>query len=246
MTQSSLLKLNNVSKYYGQKAALTNVSLELYSQEIVGLLGVNGAGKTTLSSLVSTLHPVTHGDIFFHEKSIYKDLPAYRQHIGYCPQQPNLNPLLSVHDNLWFAAKYYGMDNEAITQRLDELNQSLGIYEYLSYFPNELSGGWKQRYMIARTLLHKPKIVILDEPTVGLDPNIRQQLWFYIKHIKSEGACVLLTTHYLDEAEALSDRICILDKGEVKLIDTPANLLKTFEKGRLEDVFLQLIQEAKK
>lgn len=243
MSTSILLSVRNISKFYKKKTALKDVSLQLYPGEIVSLLGVNGAGKTTLSSVIATLHPPTYGEIYFDGSLIYQDLPAYRKQIGYCPQQPNLHPLLSIRDNLHFAGKYYGMNNQEINIRLDELNQRLGIYEYLDYYPTELSGGWKQRYMIARTLLHRPKLVILDEPTVALDPDIRHQLWFYIRHIKASGACVLLTTHYLEEAEQLSDRICLLDKGEIKLVDTPKNLMQTFQKGKLEEVFLQLIQQ---
>ena len=240
-----LLEIKDIEKRYDNVQALKGVSLDLYPGEVVGLLGVNGAGKTTLSSIIATLHPPTRGDILYNGVSIYKDVPDYLQHIGYCPQKPNLNPLQTLKDNLVFAGKYYGMNNQAIEERLKELNQRLGIDEYLSFYSPQLSGGWKQRYMIARTLIHSPKIVIFDEPTVGLDPNIRQQLWYYIKHLRDNGVCILLTTHYLDEAEQLSDRVCVLYNGEVKLIDTPQNLMKSFEKGRLEDVFLQLTQEQK-
>lgn len=242
---TSLLTIQNIKKKYGSKWALKGVSLDLYPGEVVSLLGVNGAGKTTLSSIIATLHPPTSGDILYLRQSIYNDIPNYRKHIGYCAQKPNLNPLLTIKDNLWLAGKYYSMSDAEITERMSTLDQRLGINEYLDSYSNELSGGWKQRYMISRTLIHSPKIVILDEPTVGLDPDIRQQLWHYIKHIRDQGACVLLTTHYLDEAEALSDRVCVLHQGQVKLIDTPANLIKTFEKGKLEDVFMELTKEQK-
>lgn len=238
----ALLEIYNVKKTYKNIHALKGVSFNLYPNEIVSLLGVNGAGKTTLSAIIATLHPPSSGDILFEESSIYNNIPNYRQYIGYCPQKPNLNPLLTVRDNLVFAGKYYGMSIENINKRLAELHQRLGINQYLDFYPTELSGGWKQRYMIARTLIHSPRIVIFDEPTVALDPNIRHQLWYYIKHIRDEGVCVLLTTHYLDEAEKLSDRIVVLDKGLVKLIDTPKNMMAIFQKGRLEDVFLQLTE----
>jgi ABC-type multidrug transport system ATPase subunit len=240
-----LLEIKNIEKRYDNVQALKGVSLNLYPGEVVSLLGINGAGKTTLSSIVATLHPPTHGDILYKGISIYKDVPEYRRHIGYCPQKPNLNPLLTLKDNLVFAGKYYGMSNEHINERLKELNDRLGINEYLSFYSNQLSGGWKQRFMIARTLMHSPMLVILDEPTVGLDPDIRQQLWHYIKHLRDKGVCVLLTTHYLDEAEQLSDRVVVLHRGQVKLTDTPQNLMRSFEKGRLEDVFLQLTQDPK-
>jgi ABC-2 type transport system ATP-binding protein len=173
----------------------------------------------------------------------YKNVGAYRKIIGYCPQYPNLNALLTLQQNLYFAGKYYGMSDEAINVRLAELHNNLGISEYLQSKPTELSGGWKQRYMIARTLIHTPELVILDEPTVGLDPAIRHQLWYYINHIASSGTTILLTTHYLEEAEQLAHRICMLDHGEIKLISTPEQLKQEFQKERLEDVFLQLINQ---
>ncbi len=239
-----LLSIKGISKWYGHARVLNDVFLDLYQGEIVSLLGVNGAGKTTLSSILATLKPPTSGDIVYKGTSIYEDIPEFRRHLGYCPQKPNLNPLLTVRDNLVFAGKYFGMNDAQIEGRLYELNNRLGINKYLHAMPNELSGGWKQRYLIARALMHKPNLVILDEPTVALDPSIRYQLWNYIEHIASEGVCVLLTTHYIDEAEYLSDRIVLLDKGEVKLVDTPKNLMEQFKQEKLESVFVHLTQEA--
>lgn len=242
---TSLVTLCDLKKLYGSKEALKGVSFELYAGELVSLLGINGAGKTTLSTIIATLHPASKGDILYQGTSIYDNLPAFREAIGYCPQKPNLNPLLTIRKNLEYAGSYYNMTPEQIAHRLVELNQQLGINKYLDAKPGELSGGWKQRYMLARTLIHSPKLVILDEPTVALDPDIRNQLWYYIEQIKAEGVSILLTTHYLEEAERLSDRVVLLHDGEVKLIDTPANLMRSFEKGRLEDVFLELTREQK-
>ncbi len=238
-----LLQVKDLKKKYGRVQALKGVSLTLEKGEVFCLLGVNGAGKTTLSSILATLHPPTSGEILYNGKSIYDELAVYRANIGYCAQKPNLNPLLTVKQNLYFAGKYFGMSDEQIAERIEDLNQRLGINEYLSFKPPELSGGWKQRIMIARTLLHTPEFVILDEPTVGLDPAIRHQLWYYIQHIKNDGATVLLTTHYLEEAEELADRVCILDQGEVKVIDTPERLMNSFKSETLEEVFLQLTRK---
>lgn len=240
-----LLEIKNVKKRFGDKEALKGVSLILHEGEIVSLLGVNGAGKTTLSSIVATLKSLTEGDIVFQGKSIYSGdhMTTYRRALGFCPQRPNLNPMLSLEDNLRFAGRYYGMNEKAITERIAELSQQLSLSEYLPARSMILSGGYKQRFMIARSLMHKPKLVILDEPTVALDPHVRHQLWELIRNMRDQGITVLLTTHYLDEAEFLSDRVCVLDKGEIQLVDTPANLMSTFSKSRLEDVFLQLMNE---
>lgn len=235
-----LIEIINLKKSYGDFMALKGVSLTINAGEVMGLLGVNGAGKTTLSSILATLHPATAGDILFKGKSIYGNIPEFRKSIGYCPQKPNLNPLLSMRDNLYFAGRYFGMSEQQIAARLTELDERLGIGEYINHKADELSGGWKQRYMIARTLFHNPELVILDEPTVGLDPDIRRQLWRYISHIAESGVSVLLTTHYLDEAEKLSDTICLLARGEVKLTGTPEQLMADAAKSNLEDLFIEL------
>ena len=241
-----LLEIKDVYKQYSgeDKYALKGVSLDIYPGEVLGLLGVNGAGKTTLSSIIGTLRPPTQGDVLFNGESIYKDIPGYRSQLGFCPQRPNLNPLLTLRQNLEFAGCYFGMSEDEITNRMQELEKSLGIAKFLNKKSPQLSGGWKQRYLIARTLMHSPKLVIFDEPTVALDPDVRNQLWYYIKELRDQGVSVLLTTHYLEEAEQLSDRVCVLDKGVVKLVDTPNNLMKSFEKHRLEDVFLHLTQDS--
>lgn len=238
---SVLLKINNVKKSYGSKQALKGVSLEIYKGEILGLLGVNGAGKTTLSSIIATLHPPTEGDVEFDGKSIYADVAKYRYNIGFCPQRPNLNPELTLEQNLRFSGSYYGMTTEQIDARLKLLIKQFELGQYLDQKASVLSGGYKQRFMIARALMHNPQLVILDEPTVGLDPHIRRQLWQQIRDLKALGVTVILTTHYLDEAEQLSDRVCVLDGGLIKLIETPDKLKADFNMQNLEDVFIALM-----
>jgi ABC-2 type transport system ATP-binding protein len=236
-----LLKIKNIKKRYGNKEALKGVSLDIYKGEILGLLGVNGAGKTTLSSIIATLHPPTEGDVEFEGTSIYDDVATYRFSIGFCPQKPNLNSMLTLEENLRLSGSYYQMTDEQIDVRLAQLVQQFGLKEYLHQKAQVLSGGYKQRFMIARALMHNPQLVILDEPTVGLDPHIRRQLWSQIKELKDLGVTVILTTHYLDEAEQLSDRVCVLDGGLIKLIDTPDKLKADFKMNNLEDVFIALM-----
>lgn len=238
---SVLLKIKNIKKRYATKEALKGVSLDIYKGEILGLLGVNGAGKTTLSSIIATLHPPTEGDVEFEGKSIYDDVAHYRFSIGFCPQRPNLNPELTLEQNLRFSGSYYGMSKEQIDERFAQLVEQFDLKPYLYQKANVLSGGYKQRFMIARALMHNPKLVILDEPTVGLDPHIRRQLWQQIRDLKQAGVTVILTTHYLDEAEQLSDRVCVLDDGLIKLVDTPDKLKADFKMSNLEDVFIALM-----
>lgn len=247
IAMSYLIKINNLKKHYHNEnqiiKALDGVSIDIYKGEILGLLGVNGAGKTTMSSLIATLHPPTEGDILFQEQTIYNDINRYRRHVGFCPQKPNLINDLTIKQNLIFAGRYFGIPEKEIALRLEEIVEKYQLKKYLNSKPGILSGGYKQRVLIARALMHKPKLIILDEPTVGLDPHIRRNLWESIRKLKEDNITVILTTHYLDEAEILSDRICILDKGKIRLIDTPENLKSSYQKSRLEDVFIQLMHE---
>jgi len=239
-----LLSIKNVCKTYSTGTqALRGVSLDIKKGEVLGLLGPNGAGKTTLSSIIASLHPVTSGEILIETGSIYDDVINYRYMIGLCPQKPNIYLMLTMEQNLVFAGRYFGLSEAKIVERVNYLSGKFGLTKYLKSKAYMLSGGYKQRFVIARALMHEPKLVILDEPTVGLDPHIRLQLWEFIKGLRSEGVSVLLTTHYLDEAEALSDRVCILDRGQVILIDTPDNLKKSYGKDRLEDVFVQMMSD---
>lgn len=240
-----LLSIKNVTKTYPNgNQALKGVSLDIKKGEVFGLLGPNGAGKTTLSSIIASLHPVTTGEIVNEHGSIYHDVINYRYTIGLCPQKPNIDLMLTMEENLIFAGRYFGLSEAKIKERVTYLSSKFGLSRYLKSKASMLSGGYKQRFVIARALIHEPRLVILDEPTVGLDPHIRLQLWEFIKNLRNEGVSVLLTTHYLDEAEALSDRVCILDRGQVILIDTPDNLKKSYGKDRLEDVFVQMMSES--
>jgi len=243
---TKFLEIVNVEKKYGTKNALRGVSLELQQGKIIGLLGVNGAGKTTLSTILATVHPPTSGDIFFKGESIYRNIAQFRRKIGYCPQSPNLNNELTVQENLQAHGRYFGFGPDEIAGRIKELAHSFQFTSYLDKKPSELSGGYRQRVSIARSLFHRPQLVLLDEPTSGLDPHVRNQLWEYVKKMRADGVTILLTTHYIEEAEQLSDYVCLLDKGLVRLVDTPENLMRTFKKEKLEQVFIQLAEEQDK
>ncbi|MCH9631492.1 MAG: Linearmycin resistance ATP-binding protein LnrL [Chlamydiia bacterium] len=245
----TLIEIKNVSKVYQMKGkrikeALKKVSLNINKQEVFGLLGVNGAGKTTLSSILASLHPPTNGDVLYQGKTIYKQLVPYRAIIGFCPQKPNLDASLTVEETLVLAGECFGLSRNEAKQRKDEVISKLTLDSYAKSVTGQLSGGYKQRFLIGRAIMHKPKLVILDEPTVGLDPHIRHQLWDVIRELRTEGTSVLLTTHYLDEAEALSDRVCFIHQGEIKVISTPEKLLASYQAKNLEDVFLQFVDES--
>ena len=242
-----LIQIRSVKKRYRDqsfvKEALKGITFDIRKGEVFGLLGVNGAGKTTLSTILAGLHPCSEGDVFYRGVSIYQDVVSYRKDVGFCPQKPNLDLSLSLEENLLFAGRYHGMAEAKIKSRISELMDQFHLHEYAKAKAYVLSGGYKQRFLIARTLIHAPKLIILDEPTVGLDPHIRHQLWDQIKELKRTGSSILLTTHYLDEAEYLSDRVCIIDAGAVKTLDTPDNLKNLHKMDRLEEVFIKLMQE---
>jgi ABC-2 type transport system ATP-binding protein len=244
-----LLKVHSVSKTYFNKKgnelkrALTQATFDLYRGEVFGLLGVNGAGKTTLSSILATVHPPTSGDVIWRGQSIYKQLLEYRKIVGMCPQKPNIEKRLNVEENLIFAGRCYGLSQKQALERKDVLLAQFNLEEYVRTTTDQLSGGYRQRFLIARALMHQPQLMILDEPTVGLDPHIRRQIWEVIKTLRSTHVSVILTTHYLDEAEFLSDRVCLIHNGLIRTVDTPHNLKKFHQKNNLEEVFLKFVDD---
>lgn len=242
-----LIDIKNVSKIYPDKHhpvhALDDISLTILAGEIMALLGVNGAGKTTLSSILATLHPATSGDVLFKGTSIYKNLIAYRRALGFCPQEANLDMFLNVRDNLIFAGRYFLMPHEQIMERVEKLMVQFGLTKYAFFPVRALSGGYRQRLSIARSLIHQPEVVILDEPTVGLDPAIRRQLWDVITELKAQGITVILTTHYLDEAEVLSDRACILHRGKILMTESISDIKQQHKKEKFEEIFIDLTRQ---
>ena len=244
----SFIELEGVNKVYSlggqqQLHALKDVTLAVREGEVLGLLGVNGAGKTTMSSILATLHPPTGGAVIFEGASIYQKLTAYRKIIGFCPQRPNVSPYLTLRQSLQFAGDFYGLNPSMAVNRMKQLMNDFELVQYADHKIQSLSGGYRQRFMLARALMHNPRLVILDEPTVALDVPVRRYLWDVIRKLKQDGVTVILTTHYLEEAEALADRVCLLHKGQVLLIDSPDNLKKRFEAEDLEAVFLALLEE---
>lgn len=235
-----------LSKVYqgkqGPVYALDGIDISIAKGEILALLGVNGAGKTTLSSLLATVHPATSGTILFQGASVYDQLALYRASMGYCPQHPNLDPFLTVRENLVFAGRYFLMESDVIEERVRMVLNQFALEKYADASIHVLSGGYKQRLSLARSLMHRPSFIILDEPTVGLDPHIRRQLWDIIRGLKQQGITVVLTTHYLDEAEALSDRACILHRGKILLTESIDSLKEKHKKDRFEDVFIDLLE----
>ncbi len=249
--KEKLLEIKKISKIYRRSngaaaqvtEALKELSFDLHKGEIFALLGVNGAGKTTLSSILATLHPPSGGDLLWRGRSVYEQLLAFRRIIGYCPQKTPKENNLTIEEQLTFSARCYGLSEKKIKERKEQLIDEFDLVRYAKSYESELSGGYRQRFHIARALIHDPELVILDEPTVGLDPHIRRQLWEVIRRLRGRGITVLLTTHYLDEAEELSDRVCLIHAGAARTIDTPKNLKAHHQKNSLEEVFLLFVDD---
>jgi ABC-2 type transport system ATP-binding protein len=243
---NSILKIINLGKTYPSQPpveALKGINLEVHQGEILSLLGVNGAGKTTLSSILATLNTPTFGDVLFKNVSIYNDIASYRKALGFCPQVPNLDKYLTVEENLLFAGRYFLMPEDEVVKRTNELLETFDLIKYRNFEVSALSGGYKQRLLIARSIMHKPEILILDEPTVGLDPAIRRNIWKIIKSLQQQGMTIILTTHYLEESEVLSDRVCILSNGQILLTALISELKSKHDMQSLEEVFIALTKQ---
>ncbi len=240
--KSVLLKVEKVSKAYGDKIVLHEVLLELHAGMIVGLLGPNGAGKTTLMKILSGLTSMTKGNIFLDGKPINKIRREAHLRIGVIPQENNLERDLTVRDALRCYSWLFGVSN--YEEKIDQLAQQFDFVDMLGHLGSRLSGGYAQRVLIARALLPEPDILLLDEPSVGLDPDVRHHLWAKIKELKTQGKAVLLTTHYMEEAELLCDEVFFLQKGKVTWQGNPAERLKN--SASLEELFLELVRKEEK
>ncbi|MDR0274813.1 MAG: ABC transporter ATP-binding protein [Burkholderiaceae bacterium] len=203
--------------------ALDNVSFDIEEGEFFGLLGPNGAGKTTLISILAGLARATSGQVRVHGLDVQADFVAARRHLGVVPQELVFDPFFTVREALRFQAGYFGLFRQ--DDWIDELLAGLGLADKAKANMRQLSGGMKRRVLVAQALVHKPPVIVLDEPTAGVDVELRQMLWQFIAGLNRQGHTVLLTTHYLEEAEALCQRIAMLKKGRVAALDRTSALL---------------------
>ncbi len=222
------ISFQNVSKTYptpqGPFRALDNVSLDIQPGEFFGLLGPNGAGKTTMISVLAGLARATSGRVLVQGSDVQIDYAAARRKLGIVPQELVFDPFFSVREALRFQSGYFGVKHN--DDWIDELLHSLGLSDKANANMRQLSGGMKRRVLVALALVHKPPIIVLDEPTAGVDVELRQTLWQFIAGLNKAGSTVLLTTHYLEEAEALCGRIAMLKRGRVVALDSTSELLK--------------------
>ncbi len=218
--------------------ALDSLDLEIRQGEFFGLLGPNGAGKSTTIGVLTTRIVPTSGTATVAGSDVGTQAVSVRQSIGVVPQQPNADRSLNVIENLQFHAAYFGIPIPAATKRAQELCETLGLSDKLNVKLNEMSGGQQQRLMIVRALMHEPDVLFLDEPTVGLDPQARLGLWEILRGLHAQGRTIVMTTHYMDEADRLCDRLAIIDRGKLLALDTPRALKDKAPGGTLLELVL--------
>lgn len=242
-----ILSLNNVTKTYDTGThAVNGISFEVAEGEIFGILGPNGAGKTTTLEMIETLTPVTSGTITLAGLDVATEPSQVKRLIGVQPQAPGFQDKTTLVEVVELFSAAYGMHVDPV-----ESLKSVGLAEKADSYTEDLSGGQRQRLSIAAALAHKPRVFFMDEPTTGLDPQARRNLWELVRQVRDQGITVVLTTHYMDEARYLCDRIAIMDLGRIVALDTPAHLIRALvergfkkeqhiEEASLEDVFIDL------
>ena len=224
---SVVIEARALSKRYGELAAVDGIDFSIRSGECFGFLGPNGAGKTTTVKMIHCFAPVTSGDLRVFGMDVREKPREIKARIGVCQQEDNLDPDFSVMNNLMVFGRYFGMSVAQTEPRTKELLEFMGLWERRDDGIRELSGGLKRRLVIARALMNDPDLLILDEPTSGLDPQSRHQVWDRVRTLRRQGKTILLTTHYMDEAQTLCDRLVIMDHGKILVEGPPAELIRS-------------------
>lgn len=246
----SMIEVYDLKKRYGDKQAVDGVSFTVKKGEIFGILGPNGAGKTTTLEMMETLRPIDSGNVKINGIDVAKNPQAVKYLIGVQPQSPAFQDKTRLTEVVEMFAAAYGEKVDVM-----EFLRDVELEDKANNYVEDLSGGQKQRLSITTALVHGPKVFFLDEPTTGLDPQARRHLWDLIEKVRDKGISVIMTTHYMDEAEVLCDRIAVMDNGKIIAIDTPKNLIKQLlargfkknahvEQANLEDVFIDLTGKA--
>jgi len=224
--QTSVLQAHNLTKIYGQQRAVDGIDFSVERGETFGLLGPNGAGKSTTMRMIACRTPLTSGELNIEGLDVRTHARRIRSLIGVVPQDNNLDQDLNVRRNLIVYASYYRIPKKDAMRRADELLEFIGMTDRGNAKVEHLSGGMKRRLMIARALLHNPRLLVLDEPTTGLDPQVRQEIWQKLEELRrTSGVTILLSTHYMDEAEKLCERLVVMDHGQILAAGRPKDLV---------------------
>ncbi len=235
----NIITTKGLTKYYGDLKAVDNIDFEIAKGECFGFLGPNGAGKTTVMGIIYCFMPPSAGDVKVFGMDVNKNPGEIKARIGVMPQEDNLDPDFSVLENLIVYARYFDIPKKESSKTAWELLDFVELRQKADVNIKDLSGGMKRRLLLARALVNNPELLVLDEPTTGLDPHSRLSVWEKLRQLKSKGTTLILTTHYMEEAERLCDRVAIMDSGRIVAIDSPISLMK-MHGGNLEDVYLKL------
>ena len=225
-----------LTKVYGEFTAVDGIDFEVRKGEAFGLLGPNGAGKSTTMKMIASVSKRTGGELTILGLDPNKRGPEIRAHLGVVPQQDNLDRELKVHENLYSYGRFFGLSRKFLKAKVEELLEFAQLTEKRNSKAEELSGGMKRRLTIARGLVNEPEILMLDEPTTGLDPQARHILWDRLFRLKEQGVTLVITTHYMDEAEQLCDRLIVMDKGKIMAEGSPADLIKRYASKEVLEV----------
>lgn len=236
----SAISIKNLTKKFEDKTALDNLSLQIFKGELFGLLGPNGAGKTTAINILCGLVKPTGGTAEVCGFDVQKETQKVKELIGVCPQETAVYPYLTSRENLELFGNLNGLSRKALKERGDMLLDKLGLTEDAKRVASKYSGGMKRRLSLALALISDPQVVFLDEPTVAMDPQSRLAVWDFIKEQKTRGKTVVLTTHYMEEAEQLCDRVGIIDHGKLIALGTPKELVADNQVKNLEELFIKL------
>ena len=231
-----LIRARGLTKTYGDFVAVDSIDFDVAKGESFGFLGPNGAGKSTTMRIIGATSVRTSGTLTILGKDPEVNGPQIRAHLGVVPQQDNLDNELTVSDNIFIYGRYFGLSSSFINKKIPELLEFAQLEEKKDTKVEALSGGMKRRLTIARSLVSEPDILMLDEPTTGLDPQARHILWDRLFRLKEQGVTLLITTHYMDEAEQLCDRLIVMDKGKIMAEDSPAQLIKTYSTKEVLEV----------
>lgn len=235
----NIITAKDLTKCYKELCAVDKVNFVITKGECFGFLGPNGAGKTTVMSIIYCFMPPTSGEVKVFDMDVTKNPGEIKARLGIMPQDNNLDPDLTVFENLIVYARYFDIPKKDSSRHAWDLLDFVELRDKSSVKISSLSGGMKRRLLLARSLINDPDILILDEPTTGLDPHSRHSVWDQLNHLKSKGITLILTTHYMEEAEKLCDRAAIMDSGKIVTIDTPSKLMSVHG-GNLEEVYLML------
>jgi ABC-2 type transport system ATP-binding protein len=249
-TSEVIVRVTDLVKKYDGKSVVDEISFEVKKGEIFGILGPNGAGKTTTLEMLETIRPIDGGGATIDGLDVASNKDAVKSMIGVQPQTPSFEEKTKLTELIRMFSAFYG-------EKVDpnKFLEDVQLLDKANSYPEQLSGGQRQRFSIAAALVHGPKLFFLDEPTTGLDPQARRNLWDLIREVRDRGVTVILTTHYMDEAELLCDRVAVMDNGKIIALDTPRNLIKALlkkgftkqqevEQANLEDVFIDLTGKA--